>query len=83
MPPAVTTHSDATVIKTTRCGTGTDRQNLNYVQGLWSITLFFGWLFMPYFLLGCPKCSFRSFHKMLWENPNELFGQPNIYTKTF
>ena len=35
MPPAVTTHSEAAVLKTTGCGTGqTDRQNLNEVRGL-------------------------------------------------
>lgn len=30
MPLAVTTHSDATVIKTTRCGTGTDKISMMY-----------------------------------------------------
>ena len=29
--------------------------------------------------LGCPKSLFKFFHKMLQENLNELFGQPNIY----
>ena len=25
-----------------------------------------------------PKSSFRFFRKMLWENLNELFGQPSV-----
>ena len=28
---------------------------------------------------GLVESSFRLSHKMLWKNPNELFGQPNIY----
>ena len=28
-------------------------------------------------ILGWPKRSFGFFHKMLPQNPNELFGQPN------
>ena len=28
-------------------------------------------------LLGWPKYSFRFLHKIVWKNPNELFGQPN------
>ena len=33
--------------------------------------------FPPLMLLGWPKSSFGFFHKMLWKNLNELFGQPN------
>ena len=29
-----------------------------------------------------PKISFGIFRKMLWKNPNELWGQPNIIFKT-
>ena len=29
-------------------------------------------------ILGWPKRSFRFFHKIVWKNPNEYFGQPNI-----
>ena len=28
-------------------------------------------------ILCWPKCSFGFLYKMLWKNPNELFGQPN------
>ena len=31
-----------------------------------------------YGLLGWPKSSFGFFRKLLWKNPNEIFGQPNI-----
>ena len=27
--------------------------------------------------MGWPKSSFGVFYKMLWKNPNELFGQSN------
>lgn len=37
------------------------------------------WWRDPY-ILGWPKSSFRFFPKILWENPNELFGHPNIFT---
>ena len=30
-------------------------------------------------VLGCPKSSVRFFHKMLWRNQNELFGQLNTF----
>ena len=29
-------------------------------------------------VLGWPKSLFGFFHKMLWKNPSELFGQPSI-----
>ena len=32
-------------------------------------------------VLGWPKSSFRSFHCVLWKNPKEIFGQPNIFKK--
>ena len=28
--------------------------------------------------MGWPKGLFGLFHKMIWENPNEHFDQPNI-----
>ena len=31
-----------------------------------------------FFVLGWPKSSFRVSHKMLWQNLNELLGQPSI-----
>jgi len=30
------------------------------------------------YMLGWPKSSFRFFCNILWKNPNELSGQPNI-----
>ena len=29
--------------------------------------------------MGWPKGLFGLFHKMIWENPNEHFDQPNTY----
>lgn len=29
-----------------------------------------------------PKRSFRFFHKILWKNPNGLFGQPSIHKES-
>ena len=29
-------------------------------------------------ILGSAESSLAFFHKMLWKNPNELWGQPNI-----
>ena len=40
------------------------RPNQTYFQGV---------------VLGWPKCSFEFFHKVLQENPKELFGQTNIF----
>ena len=37
------------------------------------------WAFL---LLGWPKILFGLFHNILWENLNELFGQPNTLQKT-
>ena len=33
-------------------------------------------------VLGWPKSSFGFFRNILWKNPIELFGQPNIYQYT-
>ena len=35
-------------------------------------------IYMCMYILGCPKSSFAFSHKLLWKNPNEIFGQPNI-----
>ena len=32
-------------------------------------------------ILGWPKCSFKFFQKMLWENSKELFSQSNTKKK--
>lgn len=32
-------------------------------------------------ILGWPKHLFRFFHKIVWKNPKECFGQPNIQTR--
>ena len=32
------------------------------------------------YILGSSKSLFRFFHRMLWKNPNELSGQPSIFT---
>ena len=29
-------------------------------------------------IFGCPKSLLGFFYIILWKNPNELFGQPNI-----
>ena len=34
-------------------------------------------------ILGWPKSLFRFFHETVMENPNELFGQPNIFDVSF
>ena len=34
---------------------------------------------MEPFILGWPKSSFGFFRTIVWKNPNELFGQPNIF----
>ena len=37
-----------------------------------------------YLNIGLAKISFVFFHKMLWKNPNECFGQPNTrYSMSF
>ena len=45
------------------------------------------WLKKMWHILGWSKSSSGFFHRMLWKNPNELFGQPiylylYIYTHT-
>ena len=35
------------------------------------------WIKPSIIILGWPKSSFGFFHKVLWKNPNKLFGQPD------
>ena len=50
-------------------------------SSLYSVFFFFFFINL-FYLLGWPKNSFRFFCKMLRENPNGLFCQPNIYLAT-
>ena len=49
---------------------------------LLKMCFFFFFFINLFYLLGWPKNSFRFFCKMLRENPNGLFCQPNIYLAT-
>ena len=39
--------------------------------------------FLCIYILGWPKRSFGFFHKILWKNLNELFGQHNTQIYVF